>query len=175
MGPKVDLPPDSRDALARELGTSCPTFFSQGDVRTFEGVELLRRAATVGGAGAGATAAAEQGVALLIAAAKDWKGERALGGEGQLARACAALESVGRLDAVVDVCMSCARNFDPHGRGGAGRGGDGGSGGGNHGGGGGGGVTTLALVVPGYGGGVSAVDGSRYGHDDDQSKLPRDA
>lgn len=50
---------------------------------------------------------------LLVEAAKEWKGERALGADGQLARACSALGEAGRLDAVVDVCMTCAGNFDP--------------------------------------------------------------
>lgn len=134
VGPKVDLPPDVRDSLARDLGAACPTYFSQGDVRTFEGVELLRRASELrrlSGAGAGrvgvagvegatgrpalppaAMKAAEHGASLLTEAAKDWRGERALGDDGQLARACAALVGVGRLDALVDVCMTCARNFD---------------------------------------------------------------
>lgn len=60
VGSKVDLPPDSRDALARELGSYCPTFFSQGDVRTFEGLELLRRARTAVGGNAAAATAAEK-------------------------------------------------------------------------------------------------------------------
>lgn len=130
VGPKVDLPPDFRDRLARELGVSCGTFFSQSDVRTFEGVELLRRARAAmtagtagdgaGGGGSGergsvaAAAAAREGSALLIEAAKEWKGEKALGQDGQLARACAALSDVGLLVAVVDVCMTCASNFDDH-------------------------------------------------------------
>lgn len=128
VGPKVDLAPDARSALARELGTECPSYFSQGDARTFEGIELLRRAgsrARLGGwVGPEAAAPgqlqklppvaandAEQGVTLLLEAAKDWKGERALGDDGQLARASAALSEVGRLDAVVDVCMTCSKNF----------------------------------------------------------------
>ncbi|CAN0490559.1 unnamed protein product, partial [Hapterophycus canaliculatus] len=42
--------------------------------------------------------------------------ERALGADGQLARACAALGGLGLLEAVVDVCMTCAKNFgDPSG------------------------------------------------------------
>ncbi|CAN0238023.1 unnamed protein product, partial [Scytosiphon promiscuus] len=39
---------------------------------------------------------------LARAGAKEWRGERALGADGQLARACAALGSLGLLEAVVD-------------------------------------------------------------------------
>ncbi|CAN0131010.1 unnamed protein product, partial [Ectocarpus fasciculatus] len=78
-----------------------------------------------------ATAAADarRGAELLGEAAREWRGERALGADGQLARACAALTAVGRSEAVVDVCMTCAKNF-----------GDGGGQGSSSGGGGGGGV-----------------------------------
>ncbi|CAN0096856.1 unnamed protein product [Ectocarpus sp. 6 AP-2014] len=60
---------------------------------------------------AAAEADARRGAELLAEAAREWRGERAMGADGQLARACAALTAVGRLEAVVDVCMTCAKNF----------------------------------------------------------------
>eukprot|EP00752_Nemacystus_decipiens_P013044 g11539.t1 len=127
VGPAGNLPADARNGYARELASACRGFFGSGDRRTFEGVELLRRAGagagtgtegsgSGGGGGSGALTAAEeasarQGAAMLAEAAKEWRGERALGADGQLARACAALAGLGRLEAVVDVCMTCARNF----------------------------------------------------------------
>ncbi|CAM9519333.1 unnamed protein product, partial [Ectocarpus sp. 12 AP-2014] len=60
---------------------------------------------------AAAAADARRGAELLAEAAREWRGERALGADGQLARACAALTAAGRLEAVVDVCMTCAKNF----------------------------------------------------------------
>lgn len=133
VGPRGGLPADARDAYARELAEGCPTFFSPGDQRAFEGVELLRRAGQAyrgggvgGGRGGGAgilivpakglraseEECARQGAALLGEAAKEWRGERALGEDGQLSRACTALAELGRLEAVVDVCMTCAQNFE---------------------------------------------------------------
>lgn len=131
VGPKGNLPTDARNVFARELGITSATFFSQGDRRTFEGVELLRRAGEAhrgpGGTALSGTvlltaeeeASARQGAALLIEAAKEWRGERALGADGQLQRACAALSGLGRLEAVVDVCMTCAKNFSAKGGGGS--------------------------------------------------------
>lgn len=165
VGPKGGLPADARNGYARELSSACGGFFGSGDQRTFEGVELLRRAGTgAGAAGVGnngrlaavAEASARQGAALLAEAAKEWRGERAVGPDGQLARACAALTELGRLEAVVDVCMTCAKNF--------GGGGGGGStrpiSGGRHGNGVGGGGGALALMGGG-GGGAGFSNGSR--------------
>lgn len=159
VGPAGNLPADARNGYARELASACRGFFGSGDRRTFEGVELLRRAgAGGGGAGSGGRAltaeeeaSARQGAALLTEAAKEWRGERALGADGQLARACSALAGLGRLEAVVDVCMTCARNFGdpsrppPTGR----RGGDGGGAG-------------LALMGGGGGGGEDGGAGQLW-------------
>ena len=54
---------------------------------------------------------AKRGAALLAEAAKDWRGERALGDGGQLVQAFEALFGAGMLETLVDVCMTCARNF----------------------------------------------------------------
>ncbi|CAM9594891.1 unnamed protein product, partial [Ectocarpus sp. 4 AP-2014] len=69
---------ESRRDYARELGSWCRGFFGSGDRQTFEGVELLQRAAASGsgsgsGSGTGLTAAAEadarRGAELLAEAA----------------------------------------------------------------------------------------------------------
>lgn len=165
VGPKGGLPADARNRYARELGSACRGFFGSGDRRTFEGVELLRRVGALAAGNkkrltAAEEASARQGEALLAEAAKEWRGERAVGPDGQLARACAALAELGRLEAVVDVCMTCANNFD----------GGGGvssrpTSGGRHGNGVGAGGGALALMGDGRGvaGGANSGSGGRDG------------
>ena len=95
---------------AEELGTSsCAAFFGRGYLQTLEGLELL--SVSVDLSGARREESMGHGAALLTEAARYWRGERALGASGQLARACEALSRAEML-VLVDVCVTCARNFE---------------------------------------------------------------
>ena len=95
---------------AEALGTSsCGAFFGRGYLQTLEGLELL--SVSVDLSGAQREESMGHGAALLTEAARYWRGERALGASGQLSRACEALSRAEMLEALVDVCVTCARNF----------------------------------------------------------------
>lgn len=100
---------NNSSSYAQELGSSCAAFFGLGEQKAFEGVELLRGA---GEAGVPREESVKNGAALLIEAARHWRGERAVEEGEQLSRACEALAGADMIEALVDVCLVCAKNFE---------------------------------------------------------------
>ncbi|CAM9224570.1 unnamed protein product [Chrysoparadoxa australica] len=95
------------DQYSNELSRNCYFYFSEGDRLTYEGSKLLRKALT----GGDSSADVERGISLLTGAASFWRSEAAIADGGCLRTACRELCLLGHEEAVVDVCLICAKSF----------------------------------------------------------------